>query len=675
MSGPPTPSQSEPLDAITDRAVGTGADAITIPGKSLRRTIYCALVILSSLLGGWMMTEILSPGGLTLLEVLLLLLFLSTFTWVLSSFWSAFIGFVLQLLRLDPYTLRRQHSAAGEPGLHTRTAVVMPVYNENTARVIAGFEGTIRSLAQTGQHQAFDFYLLSDTQDPALISAERVAWRDLRTRLGCLAHRVYYRHREKNTARKVGNLADFCQRWGSHYDFMIILDADSVMTGDCMVNLAARMEANPGAGLIQTIPIPARQQTFFGRFIQFAAALYSPLLATGYAFWQADNANYWGHNAIIRIAAFIDCCGLPTLHGRPPFGGEILSHDFVEAALLYRGGWAVYIATDLEGSYEEVPANIIDYAKRDRRWVQGNLQHLALLTCPGFSPISRLHFLFGALAYGSSLSWLCMLIFSTIDAILRATSSEVFFNQTYQLFPSWPTAKPELIVALLYLTVVVLFAPKVMGMLVNIIYRRQQFGGILSLLGGAVLELIFAIVVAPLMMLFHARFVLGVLLGFSVDWEAQPREGRMVSWREAWARGYPLVLIAAAWVGMTVYFTPVFFCWISPVLFGLLITPALIHYSSSKAIGRWTRQLKLLLTPIELSTNTTLQSVQTLLSQLPVRLMSTAPEPTLPPERWKAMPIQLLQIEQAQQREDSHQPNASPTRCPRPGPARRTDLL
>ena len=136
------------------------------------------------------------------------------------------------------------------------------------------------------------------------------------------------------------------------------------------------MQANPRTGLIQTIPIPVRQTTFFGRFVQFAAVLYSPMLATGLAFWQTDAANYWGHNAIIRMRAFIDHCGLPTLPGKAPFGGDILSHDFVEAALLRRAGWDVFLLADLEGSYEEVPCNIIDYAKGDRRWVQGNIQHL-----------------------------------------------------------------------------------------------------------------------------------------------------------------------------------------------------------------------------------------------------------------------------------------------------------
>ena len=160
---------------------------------------------------------------------------------------------------------------------------------------------------------------------------------------------------------------------------MVVLDADSVMTGRTLVELVRTMEANPRVGLIQTVPIPARRDTLFGRLVQFAASLYSPMLATGQSFWHTDAANYWGHNAIVRIRPFVEHCTLPVLPGAPPLGGPLLSHDFVEAALMRRAGWGVYLLPSIGGSYEEVPANILDYAKRDRRWTQGSLQHLRLL--------------------------------------------------------------------------------------------------------------------------------------------------------------------------------------------------------------------------------------------------------------------------------------------------------
>ncbi|MEJ2756607.1 MAG: glucans biosynthesis glucosyltransferase MdoH, partial [Gammaproteobacteria bacterium] len=514
-------------------------------------------------------------------------------------------------------------------------------------------ESNIRSLAQTGQEQAFDFYLLSDTQDPSLIKAEAVAWRDLQQRLGPLAQRVYYRRRIENRGRKVGNITDFCEQWGARYDFLIVLDADSLMTGDCVVELALRMQDNPQAGLIQTTPMPVCQDTLFGRFIQFAAQLYSPLLSSGYAFWQSDNCNYWGHNAIIRLSAFMSSCGLPSLPGRAPFGGDILSHDFVEAALLYRAGWDVYLVSDLTGSYEEVPGNIIDFVKRDRRWVQGNLQHLALLGGTGFSWISRIHFLFGALAYISSLSWMCMLVFSTLDAVLRAISSDVFFSQAHQLFPSWPMIKTGTITSLLYLTMIVLFAPKVMGCVTTLIHHRRSFGGALALLVSALIEL--AVLVAPLMMCFHAFFVLCVLLGFDVKWDAQPREGRIVGWREAWQRCYPLTLIAVIWTALTAHFSALFLYWLSPVLLGMLLAPVLIRYTISKFFGVMARRLRCLVVPTELGHIPILQSIDSTMKAIkatPLSLEETVegsaatplPPVPIPPIQYQAMPKQPLKL-------------------------------
>jgi len=273
---------------------------------------------------------------------------------------------------------------------------------------------------------------LSDTTKLDIAQRERNQWKQFTDRIGDLSKQTFYRRREKNLHRKVGNIAEFLQRWGKNYDHMIVLDADSVMSGTCLLRMVRTMQANPRAGLIQTVPIPVRQTTFFGRFVQFAAVLYSPMLATGIAFWQTGAANYWGHNAIIRVQAFLDHCGLPTLPGKAPFGGDILSHDFVEAAMLRRAGWDVFLLADLEGSYEEVPCNIIDYATRDRRWVQGNIQHLGILDAGGLHPISRLHFLLGATAYISSLIWLLMLVLSTADAVVRALHSNEYFRTSTQ---------------------------------------------------------------------------------------------------------------------------------------------------------------------------------------------------------------------------------------------------
>jgi membrane glycosyltransferase len=615
-----------------------------MPFKKTRVWLFSLLVLAISAYGMWIMFDILNSNGMTPLEYALLALFSITFTWIVTAFCSGCMGFILQLFRIDPLTLTRQKAIEIDQQAlsKTRTAVVMPIYNEDTQRVIAGFEVSLRSLIKTGQFAHFDFYLLSDTQDKEIANNELKAWHALTERLGDFAKQTFYRRREDNKHRKVGNLTDFCERWGSKYEHMIVLDADSIMTGQCMLELTSSMINNPQAGLIQTIPIPVRQDTFFGRFLQFASVLYSPMLATGSAFWQTNHANYWGHNAVIRVKAFIDCCGLPVLKGNAPFGGEILSHDFVEASLLHRSGWDVLLLSDIQGSYEEVPSNILDYAIRDRRWVQGNIQHLGLLPASGLKIISKLHFLLGATAYISSLIWLSMLVLSTIDAVTRALNSNVYFNQAYQLFPTWQIAKTELINSLLFVTIVLLLLPKLMGIIVTLIHRNKQFGGSFKLILGSIIETVFAIIIAPLMMVFHSYFVVCVFLGKKVTRDAQPRSGRMVPWQEA--IGYTLLstLIALAWGGIAYYFTPVFFWWLSPILVGLILAAPIVRYSSSIGLGVKLRKMGIFICPSEVDNNDTLAALRVHEQEiaLPNDDVANFTIPTLGQEQPSVMPIQ-----------------------------------
>tara|TARA_R110001632_G_scaffold41444_1_gene104115 strand:- start:1669 stop:3651 length:1983 start_codon:yes stop_codon:yes gene_type:complete len=616
---------------------------IDIKAKAARKWAYAVMVFITSIAGSWMMYEIFSESGVTTLEVVLLVLFSITFLWISAAFWSAFIGFILQLFDIDPLKLSRNKHYVGhmdKVAINNRHAVVMPVYNEDTDRIMAGFEACLMDLERTGQLEHFDFYMLSDTQNPDMAQAELTAWHELCQRVGNLSENIYYRRREKNVHRKVGNLADFCQRWGYRYESMIVLDADSIMTGECMLTLVKAMQQNPMSGLIQTVPIPVRQQTLFGRFLQFASCLYCPMLATGQAFWQTDSANYWGHNAIIRVDAFIQHCGLPTLGGKAPFGGDILSHDFVEAALLRRAGWDVLLLADLEGSYEEIPSNIIDYATRDRRWVQGNIQHLGIINGKGLHTVNRLHFLFGALAYMSSLVWLVMLVLSTIDAVVRATSDKVFFASNYSLFPAWPVVKTDYIIMLLSATAIMLLGPKLLGAIVALVRRREQFGGGIALVSGALIEAFVAIVIAPLMMFYHAYFVLNVLVGKNVSWDAQGREGRMVPWKEAFKRTWVASAIAIGWGAITLMLTPILFWWLAPVLFGLLLAAPIIRFSSSLYLGKLSRSWGMFISPSEVEEVPALRKLRIRLANMQRQDEVMLSTPSMPPENWQDMPEQ-----------------------------------
>lgn len=614
--------------------------------KLWRRALFFLLASSTSVAGVTVMTRILLSDGLTLLEMSLLALFAVTFTWIVISFWNAMIGFLLEIFQIDPLNLgRRLRPQATDRKLNSKIAVVMPIYNEDTQRVIAGFKACLTEIEATGQIENFNFYLLSDTQKPEIIDAETLAWNALSEQLpASLSQRIFYRRRSDNTGRKVGNLTDFCERWGAYYDHMIVLDADSLMTGDCALQLAYALEDNPKAALVQTVPLPVRQQTFFGRFLQFAAALHSPMLANGLAFWQTDSANYWGHNAIIRISAFMDCCGLPPIPGNGPLSGDILSHDFVEAALLRRAGWHVYLLPNLPGSYEEVPSNLIDYATRDRRWVQGNMQHLALLKSADLHHVSRLHFMFGAIAYITTLLWLLMLTLSTADAVWRAFSPDVFFTENYQLFPNWPVDNSPMIYSMFYLTVGLLLLPKLLALVAALLHRRAQFGGAWRLCWGALIETLFSILIAPVMMFFHSYFVVSVLLGHKVAWNAQSRDGRIIPWRESLKRTFAVSALAAIWGGLTLYAAPVFFLWLLPVLIGLTLAAPIVRYSSSERLGRLAKRAHLFICPSEVQREAVIDFIGQ--STPPPPSATATPTsrkrllPRLLPARWRKMPVQ-----------------------------------
>lgn len=610
----------------------------TVPWPRLRRLVVGLAIAATSALGVWTMFRILHVEGITPLELAILALFAITFSWITMAFWSAVIGFVLNLLGLDPLSLRRRPAGPQRPaGSQSRTALVMPIHNEDVARVVAGLESTCRDLPSETPDMLIEAFVLSDSTDSDTVAEEKAALARLQQRLA--GHcRVHYRHRDSNQGRKAGNLGDFCERWGAHYDFMLVLDADSLMSGECIIELIDEMMANPRLGLLQTVPIPVRQLSLFGRANQFAASLYSPMLASGLSFWHATAANYFGHNAIIRVEAFTNHCGLPELPGKPPLGGDILSHDFVEAALLRRAGWQVRMRTDLRGSYEEMPSHVLDYAKRDRRWVQGNLQHIRLLRGHGLHFLSRLHFFCGALAYLSSLVWLSILVISTIDALIRALVPPNFFTSSSQLFPNWPIAPPNLIMPLLIGTLSMLLMPKVLGLILGLIRDPEAYGGRLRLVISMLLESIFAMLIAPLMMVFHSRFVLQVLTGRTVAWDPQSREGRALPWRESWRHSWVWALIGAAWALVTWRYTPEFFLWLTPVWLGLVMAAPLVRWSSSLSIGRRLSRLGLLKVPEETRPPAVVAEMD--ITELP----PLGAEPEAPPEKLpREMPEQSFQ--------------------------------
>ncbi len=568
-------------------------------GAGWRRLVIFVPVLLTAAAGVHLLAMALGPQVPFGLAVALLTVFAMSFAWIALSFWTAMAGFLLKAFALHPLSLSRAGPGDGAvPKLQGRTAILVPVYNEQPDEVFARLVTTWQSLEATGQAEAFALFVLSDTTVDAIAAEEAAGIEVLRQRLG-IGERLHWRRRATNVGRKAGNIADWLDNHGRSFDHMIVFDADSVMSGDTMVRLAALMEASPRTGIVQTLAEPMGRETLFARVLQFSARIYGGMLATGHAFWQKAEANYFGHNAIIRVAAFSQHCRLPVLSGRAPLGGEILSHDFVEAAFMRRGGWFVWSLPTLEGSYEELPSNIVDYAVRDRRWIQGNLQHARLVGARGLHWMSRLHLVMGIMGYLASPLWLGSLMLSAAIVLEHEIVGPRYFGSVPSLFPNWPQYNTGHVHGLLVLTIMLLFLPKLLALGLRLVRAGAAPGGRLALTVSVVLETLFSMLLAPVMMLFHSTFVLGILSGRAVGWPPQARGDRGMEWDTALERHLGHMMLGVVAVLVIGRWAPAFLPWLLPVVAGLLLAPPLAIYSSRRALGVGARRWGLFLTPEE----------------------------------------------------------------------------
>jgi membrane glycosyltransferase len=564
-----------------------------------RRLLLATLVLLPTIVATGFMQEVLPQQGHTALEVAIALVFGALFGWISIGFWTATIGFLI-LIGRDRFSITRTVAPDVPIAPEARTAIVMPICEEPVQRVFAGLQAMYGALERAGALALFDFFVLSDTRTAGTAVDEESAW--LRwCRTGGGFSRIFYRRRRARVARKSGNVADFCRRWGQQYRYMIMLDADSVMTATALTRLVRMMEANPRVGMIQTAPTAVNQRTLFARVQQFASRLYGPMFAAGLHFWQLGEGQYWGHNAIVRVQPFMDHCGLPTLPGRGPLAGEILSHDFVEAALMGRAGWELWLAFDLGGSHEEIPSSLMEEMQRDQRWCQGNLQHLGLLFAEGLFGAHRALFLNGVLSYVSAFLWLVFLALSTAEAIIETLRPTDYFPHGRSLFPEWPVWHPNWAITLMGVTAVILFLPKFLGSaLVTLKWRNTQaFGGRLRFALSVFLETLFGSLFAPIRMVFHSRFVVLNTIGRRIVWRSQTRGDAETGWRAA-LRYHGLDTVVATVWGVAVYrLNPTYFWWLAPILIALVLSVPLSILVSRVRWGERARRWGLFLTPEE----------------------------------------------------------------------------
>jgi membrane glycosyltransferase len=546
--------------------------------------------------------SVLPEKGSTPLELAIIIVYSILFAWISVGFWTAIMGWFTIMRRYDRFAASRALSEPLEPGEAARTAVLFPICNEDTPRVMAGVKTTYLSLQRTPGADRFDIHILSDSGGADKWMEEEAAWAALVEELGARG-RIFYRNRKVNLKRKSGNVADFCRRHGRDYEYMAVFDADSVMRGDTLSDMVHIMERRPRIGILQTAPACFGRETLLGRLQQFANRAFGPMFAAGLHFWQLDDAQYWGHNALIRVEPFMRHCGLPRLSGKPPLGGDILSHDFVEAALMRRAGWEVWLAFDLTGSWEECPPNLLSELKRDRRWCQGNLQHLRLLFTEGLFPAHRALFLNGAMSYASALLWFLFLMLSSAEAVLQAVVGPDYFTATRSLFPAWPVWQPLWALVLLSTTGVLLFFPKILSYLLIVFKTRRAklFGGAPRLLASILLEVAFSALLAPIRMLFHSKFVCITLLGRKIGWGSQQRDDRPTTWSEALRFHGGGALFGLLWGGVVWLYAPRFFWWIAPIVLPIVFSMPLSVLTSHDGPGRWLRKKRLLLIPEETS--------------------------------------------------------------------------
>ena len=551
-----------------------------------RRRALLAIIPLATVAAATVLAHAQPTYQYPLLQQVQIGLFALLFAWVTAGCITAVMGFMV-LLRGDEHMLSK-HTADKRPLEDgARTAVIMPVCNEDVDTVFAGLRATCESLAATGVARLFDVYILSDSKDPALRAAELAAWSELRASLG--TDRIYYRWRQRRTKRKAGNVADFCRRWGRNYRYMVVLDADSVMSGDALITLVRLMETHPSAGILQTAPQACGHDTLHARAQQFASRVVGRLFTLGMQYWQLGEAHYWGHNAIIRVEPFMKHCALAPLPGKGSLSGEILSHDFVEAALMRRAGYHVWLVPDLVGSYEQQPPHILAELQRDRRWCQGNLQNARLIAEPGFHPVHRGMLLTGAMAYLSAPLWL---LYVVLGALLWLVGGNVFF-----------TREGDFAVGVLGLwvgTIILLVLPRVLGVLAVLLKGEKRFyGGGAKLLKSALLEIGLSALQAPLRMVAHTLFVVGALIGLKLEWKSPPREASDVCWGEAAKRFAPIGLAVLVIAAMLALIHPPALVWMIPVGLPLLLAVPFTVLTSRSDLGARVRDARLLLIPEE----------------------------------------------------------------------------
>jgi membrane glycosyltransferase len=539
-----------------------------------RRMLFLALSLASMVALIAAMHRLLATNGLTALEFVQLVCFALTTPWASMGFWNAVIGFAILRLAPDPaaYVNPALSRAGPQDPITARVALTLFVRHEQASAVIGRLRLMREELERTGHGRHFHFFLLSDSAIPEYCAEEERLFAKFRSE-DPRPEELIYRRRPLNVGFKAGNMRDFCERWGDDYDIFIPLDADSLMTAEALLRLVRVMQSNPTLGILQTLVVGAPATSFFTRAFQFGMRQGMRTYTTGAAWWQGDCGPFWGHNAAIRMAPYRDHCRLPKLSGGPPLGGDILSHDQVEAVLMRRAGWEVRVLSEEGGSWEQNPPALPDFIKRDLRWCQGNMQYFRLLNMPGLLPLSRIQLVLAILMYVGAPAWMGFIITATAQAFFPSAGTEPY--------------PVDLGIGLLIASMGMVLAPKLFGILDILVQRRarQGYGGGFRVLLGAFVEFLFSSLLAPVVSLAETIFMIGLCFGRRILWESQRREGYRVPWISAAKGLWPQTLFGAALTAALAIAAPGSIAWASPLLLALLLSIPLAVATSSPSMG------------------------------------------------------------------------------------------
>lgn len=581
--------------------IGADGPALTPAGLQRARALTARRVFVGALNIGSMgllalaLIRIFGAGGWSAADIVIFGCFLIGAPWTVMGFWNAVIGLWLLHRARGGLAATSPFAAAGETDapIRAKTAILMTLRNEDVARAFARLAATRRSLDATGWGERFDVFVLSDSDDPAIVDEEARAFARWRETLGPGAR---YRRRETNTGFKAGNLRDFLRRWGGGYEFFLPLDSDSVMSGGAILKLVRICEAHPRLGILQSLVVGAPAASAFGRIFQFGMRHGMRSFTMGAAWWHGECGSYWGHNALVRAAPFRAKCGLPVMPGSGPLGGHILSHDQLEAALMRRAGYEVRVLPVEGESWEDNPPSLFDFTQRDLRWCQGNMQYWRLLGLGGLRPMSRFQLFAAIMMYAGAPAWMLM----TTAAVFKLLDDD--FMRIDLAFA----------ISMFFVMFMVSLFPKIAGW-IDIALRpggAAAYGGRLRFALGAAVETLFSVMLAPVVAFRVTLFIIGLAFGRSVKWSGQQRDAHRLSWGTALRGLWPQTLFGAAAAGAILAGAPGALPWAAPVLVGLCLSIPFAVLTTHPAIGRAAERLRLCAIPEEFATPPTLEAVE-----------------------------------------------------------------